>query len=267
MGIPLVVGRTFQTNDRADSPPVAVVSESFARSLTDDPGSSLGQRIRLTSTGPIEWEVIGVVGDVQITPIDTDAPPTIYLSHLQAPENRLTMVLRTSLGASVMENQLRSLVNSMDSGVPVYAAAELDQQISDSRAVFSRRLPMVLIGVFAASALALTVIALYSTAAHDALTRRREFGIRSALGASPELIRRQMLSSATLLGIVGVTAGTIGAVLATRLLQPVLFGIARTDWRVYLAVAMGALLISALSSLRPAIRAGSVAPGIALRTE
>ena len=149
----------------------------------------------------------------------------------------------------------------------MYAVNRLDQQLSESRAIFSRRFPMILSGVFAAAALALTLMALYAICKHEVLTRRREFGIRLALGGSPRSIRRLVLSDGLLLVAVGIGAGAVVSTLVAGSLRVLLFGITATDWRVY-AVVTAAVLVSAfLATLGPALRAGSVDPSIAMRAE
>ncbi len=266
MGIPVVAGRTFDARDRSDPPLVAVVSASFARLLARD-GATVGRRLRLAATGQTEWQVAGVVGDVQVAALDVESPPTIYLSHLQAAENRMTLVLRTEIGVASVASRVREIVKSLDAGVPVYAVTTLDQQLSESNAVFTRRFPMILCGVFAGAALALTLVALYAMCMHEALTRRREFGVRLALGATPGSLRRLILNDAMLLGAAGIVIGAIAAALVSRSMHAVLFGLSATDWRVYAAVAVGVLAFAALASLVPALRAGSVHPNVAIREE
>ena len=266
MGIPVMTGRRFDTRDRADSPPVAVISASLARLLATE-GSTVGRRIRLAATGGTVWEVVGVVGDVQVAALDADSPPVVYLSHLQTAENRLMLVLRTDLGVAAATNQLRELVRSLDAGIPVYAVARLDEHLGASRAIFSRRFPMILCGVFAAAALALTLVALYAIGLHETLTRRREFGIRIALGATPGSIQRLILNDAMLLSGIGVACGAIGAIAVSHSMQALLFGIVATDWRIYAAIAAAVVGAALLSSVAPALRAGSVSPSIAMRVE
>jgi putative ABC transport system permease protein len=266
MGIPIVAGRVFEARDRADRPPVAVVSASFARLLATE-GAVVGRSLRLAATGQAEWEVVGVVGDVQVAALDADSPPVVYLSHLQAAENRMTLVLRTELGVASVANQVRAIVKTLDAGIPVYAVATLDRQLSESKAVFSRRFPMILVGVFAAAALALTLVALHAICMHEVVTRRREFGIRIALGGTPGSIRRLIFNDAILLGAAGIGAGVLVAALVTRALQAVLFGIAATDWRVYGVVAAGVLATVCVAIIRPALHAGSVSPGAVMRGE
>jgi len=227
----------------------------------------VGQRLRLAGTGQTEWEVVGVVGDVQVAVLDADSPPVIYLTHLQTAENRMNPVLRTETGVASVANQLRAIVRTLDAGVPVYSVTTLHQQMGESNAVFSRRFPMILLGVFAAGALALTLVALYAICMHEVLTRRREFGIRLAVGGSPGSIRRLILEDSLLLGAAGIAVGGIVAILVSRLLNAVLFGITATDWRVYGSVAAVVLMSAFLATLGPALRAGSVDPSIAMRQE
>jgi len=191
----------------------------------------------------------------------------IYLSHLQMAENRMTLVLRTEMEVASAASQVRAIVKSLDPGVPVYAVTTLDRQLGESRPVFSRRFPMILCGVFAGAALALTLVALYAMCMHEVLTRRREFGVRLALGASPGSLRRLILNDAMLLGAAGIVIGTIAAALVSRSMQAVLFGLTSTDWRVYGVIAVGVLAFASLVSLGPALRAGSVNPSMVMRNE
>ncbi len=102
---------------------------------------------------------------------------------------------------------------------------------------------------------------------HEVVTRRREFGVRLALGATPGSLRRLILNDAMLLGAAGIVTGAIAASLVSRSMQAVLFGLSPTDWRVYAVVAVGVLAFAALASLVPALRAGSVHPSVAMRDE
>ena len=137
----------------------------------------------------------------------------------------------------------------------------------DQTVVIIRRFPMMLCGVFAAAALALTLVALYAICMHEVLTRRREFGIRLALGGSPGSIRRLILNDAMLLGATGIGVGGIVATVVSRSLRAVLFGITATDWRVYGVVAAGVLVFAVLATLGPALRAGSVHPSVVMRVD
>lgn len=264
LGIPVLAGRAFGSSDRTDSPPVAVVSASFARAL-GGPRSAVGKRVRLGATDHTEWEVVGVVGDVQVVALDANSPPVFYASHVQVPDNRMTLVLRTEIDAQTIANQLRGIVKTLDPGIPVYAVGRLDQQLGQSKAIFSRRFPMMLCGVFAVAALALTLVALYAICKHEVLARRHEFGIRLALGESPRSIRQLVLADALLLATTGIVAGAVVATIVSRSLRAVLFGITATDWRVYLAVALGVLACAFLATFGPARHAARTDPIAALK--
>jgi len=266
LGISLLAGRSFEPRDRGDTPPVAVVSARFAK-LLGDPSSVVGRRLRLALTGNTAWEVVGVIGDVQVADLDADSPPVIYVSYAQNAENRMSLVLRTTLAADPIANDVRAIVKEMDAAIPVYSVSTLHQQMSESRAVFSRRFPMILCSVFAAAALALALIALYAMCTHETLTRHREFGIRLALGGSPAAVRQMILKDGLTMAVVGVGVGEVLAVVVSRVMNSVLFGITATDWRVYGAVAAGVLVSALFVTVRPAMLAGSVNPGVVMRGE
>jgi putative ABC transport system permease protein len=271
VGIPVLAGRAFEPSDRRDAAPVAVVSASLAR-LLGGPSSAVGRRVWLASapqaaTNNREWEVIGVVGDVQVVALDVDSPPVVYVSYLQAPDNRMTLVLRTGVDAPAIANQLREIVKNVDPAVPVYAVSRLDQQLSQSKAIFTRRFPMLLCGIFAAAALALTLTALYAICKHEVLARRHEFGIRLALGGSPRSLGQLVLSDAMLLAGAGIGSGSLLATLASKSLRAVLFGISASDWRVYAVVAVVVLACAFLATVWPARRAAHLDPMTVLRAE
>ncbi|PYP98044.1 MAG: hypothetical protein DMD34_02655 [Gemmatimonadetes bacterium] len=134
----------------------------------------------------------------------------------------MTPVVRTQIGVASIASQLRAIVKGLDAGVPVYSVTTLQQQMNESKAVFSRRFPMILCGVFAGAALALALVALYAICMHEVLTRRREFGIRLALGGSPSSIRRLILDDAMRLGAAGIGMGGIVATLVSRATRAVL---------------------------------------------
>jgi len=266
MGIRVVEGRVFDAHDQADSPPVVVVSASLAKLLVRD-GPVIGRRVRLASGGARSWEVVGVVGDVQATPLDAASPPVVYASHLQMAENRMTLVLRTQLSVDAVRKQLRSIVQAMDAAVPVYDVTRLDDRLDESRAVFSRRFPMILCGVFGIAALMLALVALYAICAHEVTMRRREFGIRIALGATPRLIHGLVFKNGLRLGLAGIGGGVVIALVVTRAIEALLFGVTAADWSVYALVAAVVLVSSVLAMIGPALRARATNPSLAMRQE
>lgn len=274
MGIPLRAGRVAGPEDRATTRPVAVIDARLARRLGGNRaalgGSVIGQRLRLVATGDTAWEVVGVVGDVQQAALDADSPPAVYLSYGQHIDNRLSLVVRGAgaageATAGALPTQLRALVRALDPGVPVYAAGTVAGLLGDSRAVVSRRLPMLLCSVFGAAALALSLVAVYAVCARDAQARRREFGIRLAVGGSPAAVRRLLLADGLGVVAVGVAVGALLAVFAARAMRALLFGVGAADWRVYGGVAAGVVAAALLATLRPALRAAATAPSEVLR--
>jgi hypothetical protein len=266
MGIRVIAGRTFEARDRTDGPGVAVVSAALGRRLSQD-GLTVGRRLRLTGAENREWEVIGEVADVPVGGFDAESPPVIYLSHLQQAENRLTLVMRTERSVASVAPELRAIVAEQDPGVPVYAVTTLEQQMQDSRAVLTRRLPMILCGVFGIAALLLSLVALYAVCMHEVLTRRREFGVRLAVGATADSIRYMVLNNATKLGVRGIVIGTLMAVIASRPLGSLMFGITTTDWRVYMFAAVSVLSVALIAVVGPVLRAGAIDPAEVMRTE
>jgi putative ABC transport system permease protein len=264
LGIPLRSGRLPESRDRDGTPLVCVVSDSLGRWLSTD-GAVIGRKLRLGSNPRAEWEVVGTVRDVQIGAVDAISPPVVYVSHLQAAENRMSLVVRTRAGGEPIARQVREIVRRMDPGIPVYGIATIQQQISDSRAIVSRRLPMMVCGVFACAALLLSLIALYAMCDYEVLTRRREFSIRLALGGSPAGLRRTILSDGLALAVAGIGVGVVAAFVVSRSINAILFGVANTDWRIYSGAAVTVVICAVLTALRPAFSATSVDPAAVMR--
>ncbi len=264
MGIPLLAGRALDGTDRADTRPAAVVSQGLARRLAGN-GSPLGRRLHLDATGDTEWEIVGVAGDVQIAALDAANLPAVYVSHLQLAENRMSVVARTALGPGPVAASIRDIVRSMDSAIPVYAVGTLATQALESRAVFSRRFPMLLCLAFAVAALLLALVALYSLNAHEVLARRREFAVRLALGASPARVRTSVLRGGVVLALAGIGIGVVAALATSRTLGALLFGIRPDDWRVYGVVVAGVVAAALLATVVPALRAARLDPGTVMR--
>lgn len=266
MGVPLRAGRLLGSQDRIDTTPSIVVSASLADRIGAD-GRVLGRRIRLTRTGDTQWEIVGVVHDVQMGRLDSEPPPTVYVSHLQAAENRLPLVVRTSLPPAAVAASVRELVRGIDPTIPVYSVATLGHQMRQSRAVFARRFPLVIGAVFAGGALLLAVVGLYSLCAHEVLSRRREFTIRQVLGATPASVRLVVLRDGLALTLLGVCSGVLAAVPATQLARSLLFGIRAIDPYIYGSVALGVLAASMLATALPAWRGSAANITAALRSD
>jgi predicted permease len=268
MGARIIAGRIFDARDRTGSVDVVVIGGKLARLIeTDGRGPAVGRLLQFARTGKRVWQVIGVVGDIQVTAWDADTPLVVYFPHLQAPDNRMTLVFRTSLPLASVAASMRAVVARLDPGVPVYGVTTISQQMSNSRAVFRRRFPLVLSGVFALAALLLSLIAMYAISMHEVTTRERELGVRVALGASPATLRGLIASAAARLMAAGVGIGLILAALSTRFLQALVFEVSTRDVGVYAAVMLAMAVAALLVSIRPILRAGKVSPRIVMRAE
>ena len=266
MAIPVVAGRAFTNRDRADTPLVVIVSAGLARRLFGDASRAIGERLRFYAFPESAWTIVGVAGDVKTGRLDADAPPTIYYTHLQGAENRMSIVARTVRDPARLAGVVRREAHALDPTVAVYDVRTMEQQVARSPAVFARRLPLRLVGAFAVAALALAVVGIYGLVAYTVGQRTQELGIRIALGAQRRNILALVLREGVLLAAVGVSIGIVVALWATRTLGSLLYGIGAADPPTYAAVAslLGAVAVAA--SYLPARRAARVDPMVALRT-
>jgi predicted permease len=266
LGIDLRSGRSFSPSDDANTTPVIVVNETLARMYVRE-RDAVGARLRFYAFPDTTWEVIGVVADVKTARLDEPATPTVYMTHLQAAENRMSLAAIVSGDPLALATTIRREVSSIDPALPVYQVATMEQQVADSPAVFTRRYPLLLVGLFAATGLVLAVVGLFGTISFAVARRTREIGIRVALGASPgDVVRNVMMRGATLAGA-GIICGLLGAAALTRTMRGMLFGVGHTDPLTYAGAAMLLAFVALLASWVPARRALRIEPTIALRAE
>jgi putative ABC transport system permease protein len=263
MRIPLRRGRLITEADNASAPAVIVVSESAAQLWNGaDP---IGRRVRIGGPdGP--WRtVVGVVGDVRHTSLDERASTGFYAPQAQVTDSFLVLTVKAANQPESLTGAVRGVVRSLDSAVPVYAVATLDELLSKSFA--DRRFVMRLLGAFSALAVLLAAIGLYGVVSYTVAQRRREMGVRVALGAAPSDILRLVVAGGLGTLAAGLGLGLIAALVLTRVLQTLLFGVGATDPLVLVA-AVGALtLVAILAHWLPARRALAIDPAIALRQD
>lgn len=269
MGIPVLRGRGITAQDRDGTPPVVVVSETAGRLIFDgeDP---LGHHFELGTSmglgrGRVGGEVIGVAGDVKDASLRAAPRPLIYAVHRQFPVGYLRVVLRTSGDPLALAEPARRVVAAVDPSVPVYRVQTIAQLLGAS--VAQARFMTLVLGVFAAVALALAAVGVYGVVAYAVAQRTRELGIRMALGARAADILWLILRQGAILGGLGAAAGLAGALLATRTLERLLYQVTPSDPTTFAFGTLGLLAVALIASYLPARRAAGVQPVEALRHE
>jgi putative ABC transport system permease protein len=264
MGIRLVRGRAFSDRDNDTAPQVAIVSEAFARKYF--PGQdAIGRQVTIgyNKTGP--REIVGIVADVKNGTLEEPTAGAIYAPFPQTPWPFMSAVVRTAGDATGAVAALHDLLPKLD---PAAAPAEVKLLTNYvRRATATPRFTAALIGGFAALALLLAGFGLYGVMAYSVVQRRREIGIRMALGAQPGDVRSLVVGQAVRVGALGVAAGLAGALAATRVLGSLLFGVTATDPLTYAAVCAVLIAVVLLAAYLPARRATRMDPLVALRAE
>jgi putative ABC transport system permease protein len=265
MGIPVTKGRPFEDRDRLGAEEVVIVNEALARRLSPD-RDLVGQQIVVPDmASPAPRTVVGIVGNVRHHGLATEPDPEIYRPAYQAYWPFFGIAIRLAAGAPPMAEALRGAVSSLDKDLPVSDVRWLDERASDS--MTWRRSSMALLGLFSACALLLAGFGVYGVVSFAVVQRRREIGLRMALGAAPGTVARAFLARGAALAAIGIGIGLGAAALLTRALETLLFGIARLDPVTYAAVAGLALLVTVVSTVIPALGAARVDPTEALRAE
>jgi predicted permease len=259
----LLRGRSFTEGDEDGKPLVAIIDESTAHKYwpTGDP---LGRRVRFGRDPTKPWTtVVGIVKDIKSDGLDIDGVPHIYVSTYQDPSKRLSVVLRTSLPASLLEAQIRHEIQGIDPGLPVFGVSSMNEVLD--RSLASHRFAADLVGGFAGLAVLLASIGIYGLLAYMVGQRSREIGIRMALGARREDILRMFLRKGVALAGVGVVAGLVFSASTASVMASLLYGVRPHDPAVFLIVPLLLLAIAVLASYLPARRATEVNPISALR--
>ena len=266
MGIPLLRGRLFTPEDSAKGSPVVIISESIAKRYFEgkDP---IGRRLKWgTEQSNDPWiTIVGEVGDVKQQSLDIETMPHTYAPASAGAFNTMNVAIRTIGDPNGTVNALQSTVWSMDRQLPVTELKTMEQVISKSTA--PRRFNMILVLIFAGAALLLASVGLFGVMAYSVTQRTREIGVRMAMGAQRADILKMVMSWGLLLTAIGITLGTVGAFLVTRLLTDFLFGVKPTDAATFAGVVAVLGFVALLACYIPARRATKVDPMIALRSE
>jgi predicted permease len=263
LGIPIRAGRDFDERDSARVPHVVIVNETFAQ--RHFPGEDPVGRTLITGMGQLPSQVIGVVADVRSTGLNTPPEPDYFLPALQRPETFTNILVRTNVSPAAMAPLVRDALRAVDADLPLLQPQALDDRIAQT--VANRKLALVLLAGFAALALVLASLGVYSVMAHLVAFRTSEIGLRMALGASPATVMRMVLGHGRRLTLVGIALGIGGALAVSRLMQQALFEVDAADPLVYLALSITLLVVAECASWFPARRATRIDPVIALRSE
>jgi len=268
LGIKLMAGRTFSVSDREGAPAVVMINASMARRFWPNE-SPIGKRIQLGGDRDApEATIVGVATDVRFrdltTPLGT-TEPDVYLPFAQRPSADMLFAVRSTASLGVVANAMRREVAALDPTVPLFRvepmASLLAQQTANGRFASS------LLAVFGVAALALTAVGLYGVLAFLVSLRRREIGIRLALGATNSRVVGSVMGQGLKLVALGLVIGMAGAAIATRWIATQLYGVGAHDPLVFAGTALLLLAVTAVASSLPARRAAGVDPQIALRAE
>ena len=264
--IPLLQGRTFTDQDRANTTYSVVIDEAFARRFFpgEDP---IGKR--LTEQGSRSTHglatIVGVVGGVKHTELKTEPRPTMYLTAPQSPWRNMTLVVRSTNDPASLTAAVRREVWAVDKDQPLAEISAMDQLFA--KAVAPQRFNMLLVGLFAALALTLASIGIYGVIAYSVTQRGQEMGVRLALGASSRDILVLVIGQALRTSLLGVGVGLVAAFALTRVMSSLLFEVSATDPFVFAVLAVLLTGVALIASYIPARRATKVDPLVALRYE
>ncbi|MBI3664829.1 MAG: ABC transporter permease [Acidobacteria bacterium] len=275
MKIPLLAGRYLEEADTARSANVAVVNQEFARRYFAN-GEAIGRHIQTFrgADGERAREIVGIVGDVKERGLDGPARPVMHVPVSQAPDRALgathywfqvSWVVRAREGGSGLIADMQQKVRAVDPEQPFSGFRTMEQVMAGS--LRQQQFQMMLLGLFAALALALAAAGIYGLISYSVVQRTQEIGIRLALGATAGSLVRAIVWQGTALAGAGVAAGLIAALALTRLLERFVFGVGTADPATFLGVAMLLVAVAAAASLIPALRVVRLNPMDTLRVE
>jgi putative ABC transport system permease protein len=219
----------------------------------------------ITGMGQLPSQVVGIVADVRSNGLNTPPQPDYFLPALQRPEAFTNILIRTGITPIAMAAVVREALRTIDPDLPLLQPTTVEARIAQT--IANQRLALVLLGAFAALALLLASLGVYSVMAHLVAFRTSEIGIRMALGATQGAVLRMVLGHGRKLTLLGIGIGILGGLAISRLMQQVLFEVDSADPLIYLVVSVLLLLVAELASFLPARRATRIDPVIALRME
>ena len=267
----IIEGRDFTPQDDQDHPGVAIVNEAFARRYFASE-KTIGQRLRLSAPARIwsnqrfeSFEIIGVARNMKSAGLKAATEPTYFVPASQAPLSDMLVLLRTRSDPKALVPSLRRAVWAIDPNQPIADIRTMNEIVSDS--VSQPRLNMLLMSIFGGLALLLTAVGVYGLLSHAVIQRTQELGIRIALGAQMRDVIALVLKQGMALALIGEGIGLIAALVFTRVLRGLLFGVTATNPLIFILVVQLLTVVAFLACYLPARRATKVDPLVALRYE
>lgn len=274
LGIPVLAGRGIEDQDREGTPRIIVVNQALAERLAEMAGikDPVGKVVRVSTPLYREkapfipmCEIVGVIRNERVSSPGDPDPPVVYAAYAQAPAPPVKIAVRTAAATANIMPAIREAVREVDPNLPLADVATMEQ-VRDRTLTGASR-PAGLIGAFAAIAVLLTAVGLYGVLAQAVTQRRREIGIRMALGAASSDVLKQVLWNAFGLVSMGLAIGLVGAFALTRVMKNLLFEVSPLDPVALTAACLSLAVIGTLAGFVPASRAAKVDPVVTLRDE
>ena len=279
LDIPVVAGRGFTGRDRAGAPRVVVVNESLARRIAErlelaDHRAVVGRSARLSTPnyenrgqlGTVEdVEIVGVIRNERVNDLESATPDVVYVSIAQIPRREIKLIVATRGDAAAMTPDVRAAIRQLDPHLPLGDIRTMEEV--KALTLSGRTEPTWIIGSFAMMAALLAALGLYGVLSHAVNQRRREIGIRMALGARARQVLSHVLRNAASMIVVGLLVGLAGALALTGVVKSLLFQVSALDPLVFAAAVVAMCAVGLLAALIPAARAARVDPVTALRSE
>ena len=262
MQIPLIQGRFFTEHDTADLPGIVIIDEKFAQRFWPS-GDAIGKHLWFDPKRPVE--IVGVVGTVKQYGLETDGKIATYFPQQQDPSTGMFLVVRSASDSAALSSAIVREIHSVDSSVAVYGIRTMQERLYDSLA--RQRFASTMLGAFAAFAMLLAAMGLYSVMSYLVTQSTHDIGVLMALGALPGDVIRLVLRQGMLLAAIGILAGVAGAAVFTRVMTSMLFRVSATDASTFAAVPVLLGAVAFAATLIPAWRTTQVDPIVALREE
>jgi putative ABC transport system permease protein len=268
LGVQLLGGREFTDADAENTPRVGMINAKMAHELFlhENP---VGKRFmfgRPSAKNAPKWiTIVGVVADTKLYGLANPSRLEVYVPFRQSPDDHMNLVVKSGIDPAALTTAIRGVVSSIDKDQPIFAIVTMRQLVEDS--VATRRITLILLGLFSTLALLLAAVGIYGVISYSVAQRTREIGIRIALGAQSGDVLRMILGQGAKIVAAGVAAGILASFGLTRLMAKLLFSVSAADPLTFAAVAIVLVVVAMLACYIPARRTLRVDPAITLRYE